>query len=391
MEGNLNEYQQYLRYYYRKIFPCKKICQWLDTHDHLFPYREFSFTLIKGAYLRYLQFMCHADLQIRIHKLCPQKIDIGAIYNATPGPNTIGLKPLLKEFVIDIDISDYNDVRTCCTESNICKRCWQYMVIAVKILHHSLKNEFSFKHILWVFSGRRGIHCWISDKSALSLNEKSRYDISEHLIVVKDNFNLKRKVRLPEGDLLDNVKCALHIIKPIFIKFCVEDQNMLGTLERIDAFLKLLPNKDEIQEEIKTILLQHETSLDRWNKSDDWKYYSHFLDEVMLQYCYPRIDMEVSRSKNHLLKCPFTVHPETGKIALPFKAKRIENFDPTNVPTLKSLLKIINDVPSKKFKSFKVDKDVFEQLSKAIIVFEKFIDKLEAKEKKLINCSGNTS
>ena len=34
----------------------------------------------------------------------------------------------------------------------------------------------------------------------------------------------------------------------------------------------------------------------------------------MLQYCYPRLDVNVSCGLNHLLKSPFCVHPKTGKI-----------------------------------------------------------------------------
>lgn len=57
-----------------------------------------------------------------------------------------------------------------------------------------------------------------------------------------------------------------------------------------------------------------------------------------MHYMLPRIDSHVSIQLNHLLKLPFCIHPDTGKICVPLNAENIENFDPVSVPNLLDLI-----------------------------------------------------
>ena len=44
-------------------------------------------------------------------------------------------------------------------------------------------------------------------------------------------------------------------------------------------------------------------------------------DEIMFQYCFPRLDVNVTKGLNHLLKSPFCVHPKTGENQICTSAK----------------------------------------------------------------------
>ena len=62
------------------------------------------------------------------------------------------------------------------------------------------------------------------------------------------------------------------------------------------------------------------------------------MEDIVLQYTYPRIDAEVSKHRNHLLKAPFCVHPKTGRVCVPIDPEHVEDFDPESVPTVAQLM-----------------------------------------------------
>lgn len=74
---------------------------------------------------------------------------------------------------------------------------YRFMVIAVKILERALRDDFGWKHLLWVFSGRRGIHCWICDESARKLSPSERGAVIDYLAVLSVGESKRYNVNHP--------------------------------------------------------------------------------------------------------------------------------------------------------------------------------------------------
>ena len=210
-----------LNVYYTRLFPYNEMYRWLSYGNHYgekktvessqkgkvsvgqpeyFFHREISFTLdVSGeeVYIRYLNFQNAEEMRKKIMRQQPRKSDIGAVYSHEPSKHDMiqanAFKPLERELVFDIDLTDYDDVgaKGADISRGMGKDCWYFMSTAVKVVDKALREDFNFKHLLWIFSGRRGVHCWVCDKSARILDDKSRAAIVNYLTVVTGNERSK--------------------------------------------------------------------------------------------------------------------------------------------------------------------------------------------------------
>jgi len=146
------------------------------------------------------------SLRKDVCRLNPSRFEIGPVYTANPRDRktlrkSTAFRPVSKELVFDLDLTDYDEIRTCCVKTNICHKCWAFVTMAIKVVDATLRDDFGFQHIMWVYSGRRGAHAWISDKRARTMDDSKRRAVAGYLEVIKGGSQSGKKV---------NVKRPLH-------------------------------------------------------------------------------------------------------------------------------------------------------------------------------------
>lgn len=151
---------------------------------------------------------------------------------------------------------------------------------------------------------------------------------------------------------------AVDDLKLVFVTVCLSEQDCFREEKHWETLLALLPLGADTTAELRS----------RWQRSDrssvnKWKdimairedllkknptleaKLGKALEDLILQYTYPRIDAEVSKKRNHLLKSPFVIHPGTGRVCVPVDPDAVDDFDPEVVPTVGQVLREL-DRPS---------------------------------------------
>lgn len=377
------DFASQLKWYYSRLFPAALTARWLSYGDmSYFARREISMTLPGDIYLRWKSFADADALLATLKAQTPVKIDYGAVYNFPPkdkGATATHLVPLEKELVFDIDMTDYEDVMgnlkggDAVTE---CDRNWRYMAIAASVMDDVLREDYGFEHVLWVYSGRRGIHCWVADKRARVLSNEVRSALADSMHV---RFEGKENAGKRQYDVTAPLHPALSRAKrreceQAFRDFVVVEQGMLDTVARIDAMLAVISNA-RVRMDIRSKVVEGAQTkyepLRTWDliqkelvraSKKDWRLRGT-ADFILFKHTYPRLDINVSKEINHLLKAPFCVHPKTGRVCVPFKASDALLFAPEDrSPNISQLLAEI-DNPGK----------ATEQMQNAVAIFEEFV------------------
>ncbi len=356
--------------------------------------REFTFTLENDVFVRYMCFKDAEELARDVMRRQPERIEIGPVYTARPSQRLQlqgdKFKPTERELIFDIDLNDYDDVRTCCVGAKICQKCWAFINVAIRVLDAVLRIDFGFQHIMFVYSGRRGMHCWVSDAAARGLTNEQRSGVVEYINCKSGDssdrggsgaagsaphvVNFNRVLNALTTPLLPSFARAYADLESRFVSLVVgeEGQALLASPQHWTKVLDCIPESIEVPDanggtfSLKAALQEAwpsaKSAEQRWNQlrttvrktlemisskgnkpGGELAAIKRTLDKLLpalvLAFSYPRLDVEVSKHRNHLLKAPFCIHPKTGRVCVPLTAAGADAFDPSAVPTVGQLMR----------------------------------------------------
>ena len=329
-----------LRLYYEFLFPYEEMYRWLsynaDVSGDCFKRREFSFTIENDIYIRYLSFAGLEELKKEIKRKQPHKIDIGAVYTCPPKDhNTVranAFQPVSRELVFDIDLTDYNEfLINEETDPLWANGTWQLMAVAIKTLDATLREDFGFKELLWVFSGRRGVHCWVCDEAARNLTDRERAGLVSYLTLLHGNENNSDRVSLT-WPLHPFIQKIMPTLRDCFENVILAEsgQDLLRDSKGWERVLKQIPDT-EVQQRLRTTWARETetSSKKKWaqleatvkdaasklkaaTKKSKAEGLEKCIPAIILLHTYARLDVNVSTHRNHLLKSPFVIHPKVS-------------------------------------------------------------------------------
>ncbi|NWR10151.1 PRI1 primase, partial [Paradoxornis webbianus] len=255
-------------------------------------------------------------------------------------------------------------------------------------------EDLGVRHRLWVYSGRRGVHCWVCDDAVRKWSPALRAAAVEYLSLVKGKWDPGRVNGVLEGvnEILERVNEILERVNEILEgqmgswKGKSAPRRVNGVLEAQsrEALQAEFPKKKDSVQRWELLRARVERSRQGGRAAAQGPCYADW--EVMLQFCFPRLDINVSKGLGHLLKSPFSVHPKTGRVSVPLDLQRLDQFDPFAVPTITSLCQELDaassdgeqeDVgetePKRRTRDYKKT-----SLAPYVRVFEQFVEGMES-------------
>lgn len=257
-----------------------------------------------------------------------------------------GLEPR-KELVFDIDCTDYRRFCDCEGQKKLCPFCWAlHMTGTVLVLRHFLCQCLGIREeqLLWVFSGGKGIHCFVNTRAYLPLGDQERRRLVGLLECGRDDWTRMRELTqqlatqhpdfmeqlethfletvLQRHDALCNAKLRAYVLEVLAAEFPLIYLNLTKAWAQYDAGARIeRRNTTEAppnESEQRWCLLQRvELNLSGFDPQQ-----TRASQCLMLRLLWPVLDAG-PLALHHRIKLPFSIHSGSQRLALPMSAEQL--------------------------------------------------------------------
>ncbi len=309
--------------YYEKKFPVERFMAFIGLSN--FKNREFGFVV--GEHNRFVRNISFQNTEKMLEFMVKNSVKdayVGAVFDTPPSKEhpIQKIKWNYREFIYDIDIDEYDLVRTCgCQGAQYCKECWSLVQDATVFIDKTMREDFGFHDIIWIFSGRRGVHGWVRNPIIQKFDKNQRVAILDYLTFIHDEKRSQSIDEIPnESKPLRNRIYALTA-KSYLEKITPKKLHEFGiSVNKAKDIIKQVQNSDDFDHTKYNILIPNDSAVRKKLSS-----------EIILRR-YPRIDRKVTMDTNRVSRMPYSIHGKTGQIAI--EIKDIKNFYPDSAPTV---------------------------------------------------------
>ena len=343
MEGK--DEHRVIEWYYANNFPVDLVHTWAargwaGEDAHL---REWGIETTDAVFVRYETAPTPSQLRNLVMRRNCGKLNLGAFYKHPPSRlGNMPKLPLKREFVIDIDLTDFA-LGIAKDDIPANDRAWPLIAACLTFIRRILEKRFGYKHILPVYSGRRGGHLWVCDEAACALSDEERGAMTEYLMP----WSNKEKNGFEWNSWFKSIRMRNAFESywlPFFKSHALVSASAggLGLMDETIGVYGWDKLARKIDPDVSDELLQNLSMASAISSSKALKLlerycvdrsgpprflYEQFIDVVM-DMIGPRIDANVSTKRNHTLKCPFSIHPGGKRVSVPVFGNLME-FKPT--------------------------------------------------------------
>jgi len=308
-------------------------------------------------YKRFVSVGTAAELKNELRRHDMRELHVGSIYSLNSNLAKFvssGCVSVGRELVLDLDLQD-KSIFGAVSKDDLpaCDLAMRTLILSANILRAALIELFGFKHFLFTYSGRRGVHLTVLDKRAFDLSAEARAAITTCLSapVFKHDPRLLFDVITTNPSFGKETKAAIAVANRQLLKR--RDVGGVGLLQLQrdrNRFLDLLfdpqlvVKKFDIDLAASTRRAAIDTTsgeacmaviTDRVSGS---RFFASRLKLILFSIVWPVLDAGASRD-GHLMKSEFSVNCNTDRVAIPFDLIDDEpEWDVSECPTATALL-----------------------------------------------------